>query len=200
MTWQPKKLSDTTSSETAVGSLHREASCRALPKGGYPACGHQPRGGEGGARRPALLQAVSREPSSCSGHSIPGRPETSPATGSLPGALILLWTLAPGHGLSLQLSGGPQALLQRSSSRWIPSHHWTSFDIAGLPFPSEARLHFFLHKTFRSDHSLSHVWLFATPWIAARQASLSITNSRVLSSAMLFNLCCRVCFTIFCDY
>ena len=25
---------------------------------------------------------------------------------------------------------------------------------------------------------LSHVWLFATPWIAARQASLSITNSR----------------------
>ena len=30
----------------------------------------------------------------------------------------------------------------------------------------------------RSDQSLSHVWLFATPWIAARQASLSITNSR----------------------
>ena len=26
--------------------------------------------------------------------------------------------------------------------------------------------------------SLSRVWLFATPWIAARQASLSITNSR----------------------
>ena len=25
---------------------------------------------------------------------------------------------------------------------------------------------------------LSHVWLFAAPWIAARQASLSITNSR----------------------
>ena len=29
----------------------------------------------------------------------------------------------------------------------------------------------------RSDQSLSHVRLFATPWIAARQASLSITNS-----------------------
>ena len=28
------------------------------------------------------------------------------------------------------------------------------------------------------DQSLSRVWLFATPWIAARQASLSITNSR----------------------
>ena len=29
-----------------------------------------------------------------------------------------------------------------------------------------------------SVQSLSHVWLFATPWIAACQASLSITNSR----------------------
>ena len=29
----------------------------------------------------------------------------------------------------------------------------------------------------RSDQSLSRVWLFATPWIAARQASLFITNS-----------------------
>ena len=31
--------------------------------------------------------------------------------------------------------------------------------------------------SIRSDQSLSRVWLFATPWIAARQASLSITNS-----------------------
>ena len=31
---------------------------------------------------------------------------------------------------------------------------------------------------FNSVQSLSHVRLFATPWIAARQASLSITNSR----------------------
>ena len=30
----------------------------------------------------------------------------------------------------------------------------------------------------RSDQSLSRVRLFAAPWIAARQASLSITNSR----------------------
>ena len=29
-----------------------------------------------------------------------------------------------------------------------------------------------------SVQSLSHVWLFVTPWIVARQASLSITNSR----------------------
>ena len=30
-----------------------------------------------------------------------------------------------------------------------------------------------------SAQSLSHVWLFATPWTTARQASLFITNSRV---------------------
>ena len=30
---------------------------------------------------------------------------------------------------------------------------------------------------FSSVQSLIHVWLFATPWIAAHQASLSITNS-----------------------
>ena len=64
-------------------------------------------------------------------------------------------------------------------------------------------------KTLRSEQecsvqlssvqSLSCVWLFATPWIAARQASLSITNSRsslrlmsiesVMSSSHLI-LCC----------
>ena len=31
---------------------------------------------------------------------------------------------------------------------------------------------------FSSIQLLSHVWLFVTPWIAARQASLSITNSQ----------------------
>ena len=31
---------------------------------------------------------------------------------------------------------------------------------------------------FNSVQLLSHVWLFVTPWITARQASLSITNSR----------------------
>ena len=37
----------------------------------------------------------------------------------------------------------------------------------------------FLHLWVQlsSVQSLSHVWLFVTPWAAARQASLSITNS-----------------------
>ena len=37
---------------------------------------------------------------------------------------------------------------------------------------------------FTSDQLLSHVQLFATPWSAARQASLSITNSRSLLKLM----------------
>ena len=36
----------------------------------------------------------------------------------------------------------------------------------------------FVEFQFSSVQSLSHVRLFATPWIAARQASLSITNSQ----------------------
>ena len=38
--------------------------------------------------------------------------------------------------------------------------------------------------SFSSVQSLSRVQLFATPWIAARQASLSITNSRSLPKLM----------------
>ena len=35
-----------------------------------------------------------------------------------------------------------------------------------------------------SGQSLSHVWLFATPWTAAHQASLSVTNSQSLLKLM----------------
>ena len=37
---------------------------------------------------------------------------------------------------------------------------------------------------FSSVQSLNRVWFFSTPWIAARQASLSITNSRNLLKLM----------------
>ena len=39
-------------------------------------------------------------------------------------------------------------------------------------------------KDFQFIQLLSRVWLFATPWIAAHQASLSITNSRSLPKLM----------------
>ena len=40
------------------------------------------------------------------------------------------------------------------------------------------------HKSFSSVQSLNCFWLFATPWTAARQASLSITNSWSLLKLM----------------
>ena len=51
-------------------------------------------------------------------------------------------------------------------------------------FPGKSRLELTLKRgicvsvQFSSVQSLSHVRLFATPWTAARQASLSITNSQ----------------------
>ena len=49
---------------------------------------------------------------------------------------------------------------------------------------------------FSSFQSLSRVRFFATPWIAARQASLSITNSRssLSSYSQVCSLCVWVCF------
>ena len=42
-----------------------------------------------------------------------------------------------------------------------------------------------IHTTqFSSVQSLSHVWLFVTPWTVASQASLSITNSQSLLKLM----------------
>ena len=52
-----------------------------------------------------------------------------------------------------------------------------------------------LPNHFSSVQSLSRVWLFATPWIVARQVSLSITNSQTslrltsIKSVMPSSLC-----------
>ena len=42
----------------------------------------------------------------------------------------------------------------------------------------------FLENKFSSIQLFSHVWLFGTPWTAAHQASLSITNSQSLLKPM----------------
>ena len=47
---------------------------------------------------------------------------------------------------------------------------------------------FRIHSSVSSLQSLSHVRLFVTPWIATRQASLSITNSRSLLKLMSIEL------------
>ena len=45
-------------------------------------------------------------------------------------------------------------------------------------------LKFILREWVWSAQLLNHVWLFATPWTAAHQASLSITNSQSLLKCM----------------
>ena len=70
----------------------------------------------------------------------------------------------------------------------IPTHHH-SLQVTG-PANSPVALSF--HKAkyvtpvphISSVQSLIHVWLFATPWTVARQASLSITNSQSLLKLM----------------
>ena len=55
--------------------------------------------------------------------------------------------------------------------------HFLHCQVSSLPLATwEALLHDSVQ--FSSVQSLSHIWLFATPWTAALQASLSITNSR----------------------
>ena len=50
------------------------------------------------------------------------------------------------------------------------------------------RTHILISSLFSSVQLLSRVLLFATPWIAAHQASLSITNSRNLPTLMSIEL------------
>ena len=53
-------------------------------------------------------------------------------------------------------------------------------------------------KFSQSVQSLSRVWLFVTPWIAACQASLSITNSRSLLKLMFIELAMPSNYLILC--
>ena len=57
----------------------------------------------------------------------------------------------------------------RCTTKWFICSFFFRFSYA---YP-----HASLVAQFSSVQSLSRVWLFATPWIAAHQASLSITNS-----------------------
>ena len=76
------------------------------------------------------------------------------------------WTEEPGRlqAMGLQRVGHDWATSLQLHFNYVQSYHrsWES-------------LH---RKLFSSVQSLSHVQLFVTPWIAGRQASLSITNSR----------------------
>ena len=84
---------------------------------------------------------------------------------------LILETLLPvwlGSVVCYPAGLGPHLPLSAALSVASPVHpFWPYLVCSVLPF-----------APFSSVQSLSRVWLFATPWIAARQASLSITNSR----------------------
>ena len=64
----------------------------------------------------------------------------------------------------------------------LPKIVWCSISLSfSLSF---IFLWLYINNPFSSVQSLSRVWLLATPWIAARQASLPITNSRRLLKLM----------------
>ena len=82
----------------------------------------------------------------------------------------------------------PSIFLRISIFQWVGSLHqcpkYQSFIFSISPYNEYSWLisfridwFDFLAFQFSSVQSLSRVWLFATPWIAVRQASLSITNS-----------------------
>ena len=70
---------------------------------------------------------------------------------------------------------------QTSPPGWTVASKHNSFPIE--LFQSYSKI-YPSHFPISSIHSLSRVRLFVTPWTAARQASLSITNSRSLHKHM----------------
>ena len=90
-----------------------------------------------------------------------------------------MWNRAAQQCGSITMKMSLHVLLDRVANCYLwPSSTWNVFSV------TEELL---LNYQIRSDQSLSRVRLFATPWIAARQASLSITNSR--TSLRLMSIC-----------
>ena len=68
----------------------------------------------------------------------------------------------------------PKLPILKGSNLNLPLHWWTCLSLYFLLYDFQ----------FSSVQSLSRVWLFVTPWTAAGQASLSITNSQSLLKLM----------------
>ena len=64
---------------------------------------------------------------------------------------------------------------------WIPVYVWLSTPAVHQKFTT-------LLTGYQLFQSLSHVWLFATPWTVSHQASLSIINSRSVLKLMSIQL------------
>ena len=69
-----------------------------------------------------------------------------------------------------------------TQSMWLQwfRHHWTTKHITHTHTHTHTHMSIYMYIFISSVQLLSRVRLFATPWIAAHQAFLSITNSRSL--------------------
>ena len=89
-------------------------------------------------------------------------------------------------------SGGRPSLSKGTLRTPLPPPHftwWPSAVYPSLVFPGFQWLDsHHSPSSLSSVQSLSHVRLFATPWTAARQASLSVTNSRSLLKLLSIEL------------
>ena len=90
------------------------------------------------------------------------------------------------RGLFVQTSGATSSKKSSLTTYLNPDPH--IFPSATSPQFSD----FFLtHYSVSSIQSLKCIWLFATPWTAARQASLSMTNSWSLLKLMSMSRWCH---------
>ena len=91
--------------------------------------------------------------------------------------------------LLLQLSGFSKSSEDSGQDHVVQTFQSQPMCLKSIPFnrleqsmfkPLVLKLFFHFNPSISSVQSLSHVRLFATPWTAAHQASLSITNSQSL--------------------
>ena len=98
-----------------------------------------------------------------------------------PGSILGLGR-SPGEGKGYPLQYSSLKNSMDRGARWATVHEvgksWTGLVDFHFHFHHSKHCSLALFCQIRSDQSLSRVRLFATPWIAAHQASLSITNSR----------------------
>ena len=73
-------------------------------------------------------------------------------------------------------------------SEYNKNNLWTLSTTSQFIYYMTVYAYTFTYMLFSSVQSLSHVWLFVTPWTAARQASLSITSSWNLLKLMYIKL------------